>query len=64
MLTGKCDLKLMVYKKLKEMGVSECSVFVKYKTYGELQADFLAKEVLGMKQRGKCYEIFHECDMF
>ena len=67
-IEGKCDLKLMVWKLLKEKVVEdeplENTIFLKYKTYAELFTDFLAKEVVKIANKDTVIDIFKDVDLF
>ena len=67
-IEGRCDLKLMVWKLLKEKEVAdgslESAIFLKYKTYAELFTDFLAREVVGISKKDTVIDIFKDIDLF
>jgi len=66
LITGKCDLKLLVWKKIKEMPVveGEEEVYLKFKKYAEVMTDFMGKEIVKLMDKESPEEMFRNIDLF
>ena len=62
MITGKCDFKLLVWKKLQDMPdiKGDDLVYKKFKTYAEVATDFVAKEVKTVFTRDRAADMFKD----
>ena len=67
LISGKCNLKMLAYNKVKEevskhkpgLGQTDCT-YLKFKAYGEVANDFLAKEITMLSDKDKCFDIFRD----